>query len=81
MDQELGISKRNKNNIQHEEGVRHNQELQCDQAALHSDSTLPCKKENETLKQAAYVNYTLNEFKELSQKLEDFKFVDNCKPH
>ena len=35
-------------------------------------------KENEGLKQVAYVNYTLNEFKELSQKLGHFLFVDNC---
>ena len=31
------------------------------------------------MKQVAYVNYTLNEFKELSQILGDFIFVDNCK--
>ena len=37
-------------------------------------------KENEDLKQVAYINYTLNEFKELSQILGDFMFVDNCKP-
>ena len=36
--------------------------------------------ENEAMKQVAYVNYTLNEFKELSQILGDFMFVDNCKP-
>ena len=36
--------------------------------------------ENEAMKQVAYVNYTLNDFKELSQILEDFMFVDNCKP-
>ena len=36
-------------------------------------------KENEAMKQVAYVNYTLNEFKELSQILVDFMFVDNCK--
>ena len=35
-------------------------------------------KENEDLKQVACVNYTLNEFKELSQILGDFMFVDNC---
>ena len=34
-------------------------------------------KENEAMKQVAYVNYTLNEIKELSQIL----FNDNCKPH
>ena len=33
------------------------------------------------MKQVAYVNSTLNEFKELSQILRDFQFVDNCKPH
>ena len=38
-------------------------------------------KENETMKQVGYVNYTLNEFKKLSQILGDFLFVDNCKPH
>ena len=37
-------------------------------------------KENEAMKQVAYVNYILNEFKELSQILGDFMFVDNCKP-
>ena len=37
-------------------------------------------KENEAMKQIAYVNYTLNKFKELSQILGDFMFVDNCKP-
>ena len=34
-------------------------------------------KENEVLKQVTYVNYTLNEFKELV--LGDFIFVENCK--
>ena len=57
----------------------HNQEVQCEQATLHSDSTLTAK-ENEAMEQVAYVNYTLNEFKELSQILGDFLFVDNCKP-
>ena len=37
-------------------------------------------KENEAMKQVAYANYALNEFKELSQILGDFMFVDNCKP-
>ena len=37
-------------------------------------------KENEAMKQVSYVNYTLNEFKELSQILGDFLFVGNCKP-
>ena len=36
-------------------------------------------KENEDLKQVAYVNYTLNELSELSPILEHFMFVDNCK--
>ena len=35
-------------------------------------------KENEAMKQVAYVNYTLNEFKELSQILRAFLFVGNC---
>ena len=35
-------------------------------------------KEND-MEQVAYVNYTLNEFKELSQILRGFMFVDNCK--
>ena len=35
-------------------------------------------KENEVLKQVAYVNYTLNEFKELAHVLGDFMFVENC---
>ena len=35
---------------------------------------------NEAMKQVAYVNYTLNEFKELSQILGDFMCVVNCKP-
>ena len=37
-------------------------------------------KENEAMEQVAYVDYTLNEFEELSQILGDFVFVDNCKP-
>ena len=32
-------------------------------------------KGNETMKQVAYVNYTLNEVKELSQVLGDFIFM------
>ena len=35
-------------------------------------------KENEDLKQIAYVKYTSNEFKEFSQILGEFIFVDNC---
>ena len=30
------------------------------------------------MKEVAYVNYTLNDFKELSQILGDFMFVENC---
>ena len=37
-------------------------------------------KENEAMKQVAYVNYTLNEFKELFQILGDFMIIDNCYP-
>ena len=39
---------------------------------------LNATKENEVLKQVAYVNYTLNEFKELAQVLGDFIIVENC---
>ena len=35
-------------------------------------------KENEAMKQVAYVNYTLNDFNELSKILGDFMFVENC---
>ena len=35
-------------------------------------------KKNEARKQVAYVNYSLNEFKELSQILGDFMIIDNC---
>ena len=35
-------------------------------------------KENEDLKHVAYVNYTLNELKELARVLGDFMFVENC---
>ena len=59
-------------------GVCRNQEVQCEQATLHSDSTLHCK-ENEAMKQNADVNYILNEIQELSQILGDFMFVDSCK--
>ena len=33
---------------------------------------------NNVLKQVAYVNYILNEFKEVAQVLGDFMFVENC---
>ena len=36
-------------------------------------------KENENLKQVAYVNYNLNELKEKSQEVGDFTFVDKYK--
>ena len=35
-------------------------------------------KENEARKHVSYVNYALNDFKELSQILGDFMFVENC---
>ena len=37
-------------------------------------------KENEAMKQVAYVIYTLIELKELSQILGNIMFVDNCEP-
>ena len=36
-------------------------------------------KENGSMKQVAYVNYTLKEFKELSETLRGFMFADNSK--
>ena len=42
------------------------------------DSWLQKRKEKEARKQVAYVKYNLNEFKELSQFLGDFRFVENC---
>ena len=38
-------------------------------------------KEIEAMKRVAYVNYSLNEFKELSQTLGDFMFIVNCNVH
>ena len=35
-------------------------------------------KENEAMKQVAYVNYTLNKFKELSQTLREIMIFENC---
>ena len=35
-------------------------------------------KENEAKKQVAYVNYTLNKFKELYQISGEFIFAENC---
>ena len=35
-------------------------------------------KQNEAMEQVAYVNYTLNEYKELFQILGDFLIVENC---
>ena len=35
-------------------------------------------KENEAMKQVAYVNYNLNKLKKRSQILGDFLFVENC---
>ena len=63
--------------IQEEEGLCHNQEIQCEQTTKHTDSTF-ISKENEVLKQFYSVKYTLNEIKELTQVLGDFIIVLNC---
>ena len=55
----------------------HKQQVQCEQVTIHSDLTA---KENDDLKLVTFVQYTLNELKELSQILGDFMFVDNCQP-
>ena len=44
---------------------------------LRFDSSL--QKRMEAMKQVDYVNYTLNNFKELSQILGEFMSVENCK--
>ena len=44
----------------------------------HIQIRLFAANENEVLKQVAYVNYTLNDFKEIAQVLGDFMFVMNC---
>ena len=81
MDQELDISNRVY------EIATYNMRRVCVTIKMYNVSKPPyiqirlfTAKENEDLKQVAYVNYTLNEFKELSQILGDFMFVDNCKP-
>ena len=56
----------------------HNQKVQCEQET-YIQNRLFTAKENEDLKQIAYVKYTSNEFEELSQILGEFMFVDNCK--
>ena len=48
--------------------------------ALYNQIRLFTAKQNEEMKQVAYVNYTLKEFKKLSVNLGYFMFVDNCKP-
>ena len=35
-------------------------------------------KENEAMKQVAYIKHTMNELKELSQTLGDYMCVENC---
>ena len=47
---------------------------------LYNQIRLFTAKQNEEMKQVAYVNYTLKEFKKLSVNLGYFMFVDNCKP-
>ena len=56
----------------------HYQEIQCEQA-LYIQIRLFTAKKNEVLKQVAYVNYTLNNFKELALVLGDFMFAENCR--
>ena len=37
-----------------------------------------CRKENNEFKQVTYVSYTLDEFKELIQNLNDFSNIEQC---
>ena len=65
-------------NIQEEKIVCHNQEVQSEQATYIKIRPFTAK-ENEVLKQVAYVNDTLKYFKEIDQFLGDFVFFGNCK--
>ena len=65
MDQELDICKKVHEKAIYKMRVCHDPEEKIQQAFLHSKLTLHCKK-YEVLKQVAYVNYNLSEFKELS---------------
>ena len=81
MDQELDICNRVY------EIALYNMRRVCVTIKKHNVNKPPCiqirlftAKQNEDLKQVANFNYTLNEFKELSQNLGDFMFVDHCEP-
>ena len=56
----------------------HNQEVNVNKPA-YIQIRIFTAKENEDLKQVAYVNYTLNEFKHMSQIFGGFRFVKSCK--
>ena len=56
----------------------HNQEVNVNKPAFIQIRIFTAK-ENEDLKQVACINYTLNEFKHMSQILGCFRFVNNCK--
>ena len=55
----------------------HNHEVQCEQATLHSDSTLHCKRER-SLEATCLCQLHFEEFKALAQVLGDFMYFENC---
>ena len=55
-------------NIRQEEGVRYIKDLECEKAALQTDSTLHCKGKRK-LEENCLCQLTSNDFKEISQLL------------
>ena len=54
------------------------QYVQENPASIYVQIRLFCRKENNEFKQVIYVSYTLDEFKELIQNLNDFSNIEQC---
>ena len=54
------------------------QYVQENPASIYVQIRLFCRKENNEFKQVTYVSYTLDEFKELIQNLNDFSNIEQC---
>ena len=54
------------------------QYVQENPASIYVQIRLFCRKENNEFKQLTYVSYTLDEFKELIQNLNDFSNIEQC---
>ena len=54
------------------------QYVQENPASIYVQIRLFCGKENIEFKQLTYVSYTLDEFKELIQNLNDFSNIERC---